>query len=62
MPTHRNGSLYGRGAVGMKTSLAAMVGAIEEFVQAQPRHAHSVAVMFTSDEEGPATDGTVKLC
>ena len=62
VPTHRDGSLYGRGAADMKTSLAAMVVAIEEFVQAQPRHAHSVAVMFTSDEEGPATDGTVKLC
>ena len=62
VPTHRDGSLYGRGAADMKTSLAAMVVAIEEFVRAQPRHAHSVAVMFTSDEEGPATDGTVKLC
>ena len=62
VPTHRDGHLHGRGAADMKTSLAAMVVAIEEFVQAQPRHAHSVAVMFTSDEEGPATDGTVKLC
>ncbi len=62
VPTHRDGHLFGRGAADMKTSLAAMVVAIEEFVQAQPGHAHSVAVMFTSDEEGPAIDGTVKLC
>jgi len=62
VPTHRDGHLYGRGAADMKTSLAAMVVAIEEFVQAKPRHANSLAVMFTSDEEGPATDGTVKLC
>jgi succinyl-diaminopimelate desuccinylase len=62
VPTHRDGNLHGRGAADMKTSLAAMVVAIEEFVQAHPRHAGSVAVMFTSDEEGPANDGTVKLC
>lgn len=62
VPTHKAGQLYGRGAADMKTSLAAMVVAIEEFVTAQPDHAHSVAVMFTSDEEGPALDGTIKLC
>ncbi len=62
VPTHKDGKLYGRGAADMKTSLAAMVVAIEEFVVIQPDHAHSIAVMFTSDEEGPALDGTIKLC
>ena len=62
VPTHKDGQLYGRGAADMKTSLAAMVEAIEEFVVIRPDHAHSIAVMFTSDEEGPALDGTIKLC
>ncbi|AKJ29263.1 succinyl-diaminopimelate desuccinylase [Caldimonas brevitalea] len=62
VPTHRDGKLYGRGAADMKTSLAAMVVAIEEFVAAHPRHRGSLAVLFTSDEEGPANDGTVKVC
>ena len=62
VPTHREGRLYGRGAADMKTALAAMVVAIEDFVQAHPAHTHSVGVMFTSDEEGPANDGTVMLC
>ena len=62
VPTHKDGKLYGRGAADMKTSLAAMVVAIEEFVVIRPDHAHSIAVMFTSDEEGPALDGTIKLC
>ena len=62
VPTHKDGQLYGRGAADMKTSLAAMVVAIEEFVVIRPDHAHSIAVMFTSDEEGPALDGTIKLC
>jgi succinyl-diaminopimelate desuccinylase len=62
VPTHKDGQLYGRGAADMKTSLAAMVVAIEEFVLGHPEHKHSLAVMFTSDEEGPAIDGTIKLC
>jgi len=61
VPTHRGGRLYGRGAADMKTSLAAMVVAIEEFVAAHPRHAGSIALLVTSDEEGPANDGTVRL-
>lgn len=61
VPTHRDGRLFGRGAADMKTSLAAMVVAVEEFVAAQPAHAGSIAFLVTSDEEGPATDGTVKL-
>jgi len=61
VPTHRDGKLYGRGAADMKTSIAAMVVAIEEFVAAHPGHAGSIALMITSDEEGPANDGTVRL-
>src|SRR5688572_19859260 len=60
-PTVRDGVLYGRGASDMKTSLAAFVTAIEAFVAAHPRHAGSIAVLFTSDEEGVATHGTVKV-
>ena len=60
-PTIRDGVLYGRGASDMKTSIAAFVVAIREFVKANPEHAGSLAVMFTSDEEGPATDGTVRV-
>jgi succinyl-diaminopimelate desuccinylase len=62
VPTHRDGQLYGRGAADMKTSLAAMVVAVEEFVAATPGHAGSIAFLLTSDEEGPAVDGTVKAC
>ena len=60
-PTIRDGWLYGRGAADMKTSLAAFVVAIREFVKAHPDHPGSLAVMFTSDEEGPAIDGTVRV-
>ena len=61
VPTHRDGKLHGRGAADMKTSLAAMVVAVEEFVAAHPSHAGSIAFMLTSDEEGPANDGTVRI-
>ncbi len=61
-PTVRKGLLYGRGAADMKTSLAAMVVAAEEFVAAHPKHAGSLAFLITSDEEGPAVDGTVRVC
>lgn len=61
VPTHREGRLYGRGAADMKSSLAAMVVAVEEFVAAHPRHAGSIGMLLTSDEEGPALDGTVKV-
>ncbi len=60
-PTIRNGSLYGRGAADMKSSLAAFVVAIEGFVAAHPTHPGSIALLLTSDEEGPATDGTVRV-
>ncbi len=61
IPALRDGFLYGRGAADMKTSLAAFVTAIEAFVAAHPDHPGSIAVLLTSDEEGPATDGTVKV-
>ncbi len=62
VPSHRDGKLYGRGASDMKTSLAAMVVACEEFIAAHPDPALSIAFLLTSDEEGPAVDGTVKVC
>ena len=61
-PTHRDGKLYGRGASDMKTSLAAMVVAAEEFLAQCPDPAFSIGMLFTSDEEGPALDGTVVVC
>ena len=62
VPTHRDGKLYGRGAADMKTSIAAMVVAVEEFTAAHPRHLGSIGFLITSDEEGPATDGTIVVC
>ena len=61
-PSHRDGLLYGRGTADMKTSIAAMVVACEEFLAAHPRPALSIAFLLTSDEEGPAKDGTVVVC
>ncbi len=61
VPTIRDGLLYGRGAADMKSSLAAFVVAAEEFVRRQPDHPGSIALLLTSDEEGPATDGTVRV-
>lgn len=60
-PQIRNGVLYGRGAADMKGSLAAMVTACERFVQTHPKHAGSIAFLITSDEEGAAVNGTVKV-
>ncbi|MFZ6847355.1 succinyl-diaminopimelate desuccinylase [Undibacterium sp. RuRC25W] len=61
-PTHRDGKLFGRGAADMKTSIAAFVVASEEFIAAHPDHNGSIGFLITSDEEGPATDGTVVVC
>lgn len=60
-PTHRDGNLYGRGAADMKTSIAGFVVAIEEFVAAHATHTGGIALLITSDEEGPSKDGTVKV-
>ena len=56
-----DGMLHGRGAADMKGSLAAMVTACQRFVQAWPNHPGSIALLLTSDEEGPAVDGTVRV-
>ena len=61
-PTHRDGKLFGRGAADMKTSIAAFIVAVEEFVAENANHNGSIALLITSDEEGPATDGTVVVC
>jgi len=60
-PTERDGFLYGRGAADMKGSLAAFVTAIEDFVGANPQVPGSIALLITSDEEGPSVDGTAKV-
>lgn len=62
IPTQRDGKLYGRGASDMKTSLAAMVVACEDFVASHPQAPLNIAFLLTSDEEGPAHDGTVVVC
>jgi succinyl-diaminopimelate desuccinylase len=61
-PTHRDGKLYGRGACDMKTSVAAFVVSIEEFLKATPDPKLTLALLLTSDEEGPGVDGTVIVC
>ena len=60
-PSVRNGMLYGRGAADMKGSLAAFITAIEKFVADEPQHHGSIALLLTSDEEGVAVDGTVRV-
>jgi len=60
-PEIREGMLYARGAADMKGSLAAMITATEDFIQAHPDHRGSIAYLITSDEEGPAVDGTVRV-
>jgi succinyl-diaminopimelate desuccinylase len=60
-PEIRGGYLYGRGAADMKGSIAAMTVAAERFIKAHPAHSGRLAFLITSDEEGPAVDGTVKV-
>lgn len=60
-PTIKDGMLYGRGAADMKGSLAAMVVAVEQFVADNPNHNGRIAFLITSDEEGIAANGTVKV-
>jgi len=61
-PTERDGYLYGRGTADMKSSIAAFVVAAEELVAGHPDIPGSIGLLITSDEEGPATDGTVVVC
>lgn len=61
VPVIRDGMLYGRGAADMKSGLAAMVTATEEFVRAHPDHRGSIAFLITSDEEGASVDGTRRV-
>jgi len=61
VPTEREGKLFGRGAADMKTSIAAFVVAVEDFLARHPSPKGSIALLITSDEEGPAVDGTVKV-
>lgn len=60
-PEIRDGHLYGRGAADMKSSLAAFVTAIEDFLAKHPKHRGAIGLLITSDEEGPALNGTVKV-
>ena len=61
VPSVRDGVLFGRGAADMKSGLAAMVTATEEFVTAHPQHKGSITFLVTSDEEGPSVDGTKRV-
>jgi len=61
VPTLRDGKLYGRGAADMKSSIAAFVIAAEYFLKERPNHSGSIAFLLTSDEEGPAVDGSAKV-
>jgi succinyl-diaminopimelate desuccinylase len=60
-PVVRNGLVYGRGSADMKSGLAAMIVALKQFVAAHPEHEGSLAVLITSDEEGLARGGTLKV-
>jgi succinyl-diaminopimelate desuccinylase len=61
VPTVREGQLYGRGAADMKSSIASFIVAVEAFVAERPAHAGSIALLITSDEEGPSVDGTARV-
>jgi succinyl-diaminopimelate desuccinylase len=61
VPSEREGKLFGRGAADMKTSIAAFVVAVEDFLRKQSSHKGSIALLITSDEEGTAVDGTARV-
>ncbi len=61
IPEIRDGMLYGRGAADMKSSIAAFVTAIERFIAKNPEHQGTIALLITSDEEGPSINGTRKV-
>jgi succinyl-diaminopimelate desuccinylase len=61
VPTERDGRLYGRGAADMKSSIASFLVALEQFLAERPRHGGSIALLLTSDEEGPSVDGTARV-
>lgn len=61
VPSYRDGQLYGRGAADMKSAIAAFTVAAEQFVAEHPDHPGAIALLITSDEEGPSVDGTVRL-
>lgn len=61
VPTIRDGKLYGRGVADMKGGIAAMLVAVSEFIQQNPSHPGTISFLITSDEEGPAHDGTKRV-
>lgn len=61
IPTQRDGKLFGRGSADMKTSIAAFVTSIEQYVLQNPEHHGTIALLITSDEEGPSINGTIKV-
>ena len=61
VPTERDGKLFGRGCADMKSSIASFIVAVEAFIAERPGHSGSIAILLTSDEEGPSVDGTARV-